>query len=185
MKNIKSLAFVCFLGAILVACGGGGSTGENNQIKEDGAAARADSLTVGNLVFDPSSYSKYIKVSHDKRLIILAYGFFPQGTKIDNDNHRLVFPCFEQGSQDPEVNIQLNVPPEGACNNPYLFDVSAEGESLNVNGVILPFKEDGANDHFAADFNIILTSDAVKNSITGEVISSEEGTLLSFHEKTR
>lgn len=180
--KLKELFLSFLLILFLTSCSGGNSSSGADLQEPDDRSLAKEVLSLGNMNFIKSSFSDFVRISDDEKFILLHYGFFPEGTKIDGN--QLVFPCQGQNPSIEGVDIQVNVPQDQNCVNPYNFEFAEEGEAVTVEGLILPLDpEEKSNSKFSNSFSINITNEGIKSSETGDVIESEEGTLLAYYEK--
>ncbi|EKD41769.1 MAG: hypothetical protein ACD_73C00540G0002 [uncultured bacterium] len=127
--------------------------------------------------FKTSDFSPYIEFSEDNKLMRLKFSFFPDGTNFDFPGKRVIIPCDINNSVPEGVDVNLNAPIKPTCDQPFVLDVTQEGEYLNTEGLVLLVGEK----IFSQNYGFEITLQGVKNNANDIILMAPKGKLEEYY----
>lgn len=173
---LASLLALLTLSVGLVSC-------EEDEVDSDEASADEVSPPPAQLetpAFENSNFSQFVEVSTDKKFVRVAFSFFPDGTDVDFERKTVGIPCTFPSNLPDDVDIALSAPIEAECDTLYLVSFPETTSLFTLNGIVMTVES--ADMKFEPDFGIRLSSDGIRDSFDGTLLSSSAGTLEDFYQ---
>jgi len=175
MKRVIFYLSILTIFSTLASCGG-----SPINLDTEGLTNPVNTGAVSALTFSQSSFSPYIYVNSDKSYLRISYGFFPDGSEFDFSKQTITIACSFLVSTPEGIDIQSSTPMETNC-EPYILDLAKNGESFTVDGILIPIA--GNYLQMEPDFGIILSTDGVKDSTDGTILTASSGKLEDYYKQ--